>query len=159
MKSRRELLIDAIRRRLARRAAALSHAVEAEAEGLAGETDEHHLADVDDLAGDAGTDEPLARLVEHGTDELEQLRWALARIDEGRFGVCEECQEAIHDDRLAALPTATRCLPCQAQADREPAEGDETPEQAVRRERRLATIEDVLERADRDDDEPTARAS
>lgn len=37
---------------------------------------------------------------------------ALARIDDGTFGVCERCGRAIPEERLEALPTATLCVDC-----------------------------------------------
>ena len=41
---------------------------------------------------------------------LEQVRHALARLDGGGWGVCEECGESIPQGRLEARPWATRCL-------------------------------------------------
>jgi DnaK suppressor protein len=32
----------------------------------------------------------------------------------GGYGMCEDCRKPIGDERLAALPTATRCVACQA---------------------------------------------
>ncbi|SFQ15154.1 DnaK suppressor protein [Roseivivax halotolerans] len=40
------------------------------------------------------------------------LKDALARIDEGEFGYCEECGEAIAVKRLELDPTARRCISC-----------------------------------------------
>lgn len=37
---------------------------------------------------------------------------ALATLDAGHYGICERCGGAIADGRLAALPTATRCVAC-----------------------------------------------
>lgn len=39
---------------------------------------------------------------------------ALARLDAGDFGWCEECGEAIPERRLALDPTLTRCVDCAA---------------------------------------------
>jgi DnaK suppressor protein len=44
--------------------------------------------------------------------EIRQIREALRRIAEGRYGVCAECGEIINPKRLKALPTATRCISC-----------------------------------------------
>ncbi len=33
----------------------------------------------------------------------------------GRYGLCEDCSRPIGDERLEALPTATRCVRCQAE--------------------------------------------
>jgi phage/conjugal plasmid C-4 type zinc finger TraR family protein len=38
---------------------------------------------------------------------------ALARIDAGHYGVCEDCGSPINPARLEALPQAKRCVGCQ----------------------------------------------
>jgi len=45
---------------------------------------------------------------------LAELDAALARIAAGAYGSCEECGRTIGRARLEAIPSATRCLPCQA---------------------------------------------
>ena len=44
---------------------------------------------------------------------LPALRRALAKIDEGSYGFCDDCTEAIEQRRLSAVPGATRCRRCQ----------------------------------------------
>jgi len=51
-------------------------------------------------------------------NQLRDARAALRRIQEGNFGICQECEEEIHPKRLAAVPWATFCLRCQEAADR-----------------------------------------
>jgi DnaK suppressor protein len=51
-------------------------------------------------------------------NELRDARAALRRIQEGNFGICQECEEEIHPKRLAAVPWATFCIRCQEAADR-----------------------------------------
>lgn len=46
--------------------------------------------------------------------ERQRLRAALARLDEGEFGYCEDCGEAIAEVRLALDPALTRCISCAA---------------------------------------------
>jgi DnaK suppressor protein len=43
---------------------------------------------------------------------------ALARIADGTFGSCEECQEEIEARRLEARPTATKCVACKEVEER-----------------------------------------
>ncbi len=43
-------------------------------------------------------------------DLLGQVRHALARLEEGGYGTCEVCDEAIPPARLEARPWATRCV-------------------------------------------------
>ena len=51
-------------------------------------------------------------------NQLRDVRAALRRIQEGRFGICQGCDEDIHPRRLAAVPWATFCIRCQEAADR-----------------------------------------
>ncbi|HHL39560.1 MAG TPA: TraR/DksA family transcriptional regulator [Deltaproteobacteria bacterium] len=44
--------------------------------------------------------------------ELEQLDAAITRLDEGAYGICEECGEEIPEERLKAVPYATLCVKC-----------------------------------------------
>jgi RNA polymerase-binding transcription factor DksA len=46
--------------------------------------------------------------------ELAEVEAALARIGQGRFGVCESCGYPIEARRLETLPHARRCLSCTA---------------------------------------------
>ena len=45
--------------------------------------------------------------------QLRKARAALRRIQEGSFGICQECDQDVHPKRLAALPWATFCIRCQ----------------------------------------------
>ncbi|WP_353828649.1 TraR/DksA family transcriptional regulator [Agromyces sp. SYSU T0242] len=47
--------------------------------------------------------------VEH---ELADIDRALARIEDGTYGVCERCGAKITVGRLEARPTATHCIDC-----------------------------------------------
>ncbi len=44
-----------------------------------------------------------------------QVIWAaLERLEQGRFGLCEECGEEISLERLSAIPMASYCIECQS---------------------------------------------
>ncbi len=49
---------------------------------------------------------------------LKKLEEALMRIDEGTYGLCDECEEPIEIKRLEARPTATLCLACKENEER-----------------------------------------
>ena len=49
---------------------------------------------------------------------LKKLDEALKRIDDGSFGLCEECDEMIELKRLEARPTATLCVSCKEEQER-----------------------------------------
>jgi len=45
-------------------------------------------------------------------EELAETEAALARIEEGKFGRCDECGGAIGRQRLLALPAVRLCIEC-----------------------------------------------
>jgi DnaK suppressor protein len=57
--------------------------------------------------------------VDRDSSLLRQVKAALLRIREGAFGSCVECESAIGQKRLAAVPWAARCIRCQEAADRD----------------------------------------
>ncbi len=72
--------------------------------------------DIDDTATEP--DELADRMEEHGENLAEkaalkvrknEIVAALARIDAGTYGFCEECGEKIEEDRLEANPAAATC--------------------------------------------------
>ncbi|WP_239700511.1 TraR/DksA family transcriptional regulator [Massilia sp. 9096] len=50
--------------------------------------------------------------------EAQVLRQALARIEDGCYGECEECGQPIGASRLLARPEARLCIACQMRAER-----------------------------------------
>jgi DnaK suppressor protein len=49
---------------------------------------------------------------------LAEIDAALARIDEGVYGTCCRCGGRIGDERLEALPWATKCIECKRVEER-----------------------------------------
>jgi DnaK suppressor protein len=47
-----------------------------------------------------------------------EIQAARGRLADGTFGICEDCEAEIPERRLAAIPWARRCVPCQERADR-----------------------------------------
>src|ERR1700676_5740462 len=45
-------------------------------------------------------------------NQLRDAHAALRRIQEGSFGICQECDKDIHPKRLAAVPWAKFCIRC-----------------------------------------------
>ena len=50
--------------------------------------------------------------------QLGVVHRAIAKVTEGTYGRCDDCGDPIEAARLDALPTATRCLSCQARNGR-----------------------------------------
>jgi RNA polymerase-binding protein DksA len=57
-------------------------------------------------------DEVLGALDEAGRAELAEIRGALARLDDGTYGICGGCGKSISKPRLKAMPTAALCIQC-----------------------------------------------
>jgi DnaK suppressor protein len=58
------------------------------------------------------------KLVDIRQDELIKMDQAQRKLDEGSYGVCENCGEEISDRRLAAMIYAIHCLECAEQSER-----------------------------------------
>lgn len=57
----------------------------------------------------------LARNARRMLAEIDQ---ALARMDNGGYGLCTSCGKPISHERLEALPQAQQCLDCRREAER-----------------------------------------
>ena len=66
-------------------------------------------------------------LIQMKAETLNKINEALARLDEGRYGLCYECGDEISEARLRALPFAVRCKDC-----------EEEREVAIQRERTMS---------------------
>ena len=53
------------------------------------------------------------RLVDIRQEELIKMDEAERKLNEGTYGICEECGRDIGEERLAALPCAVRCVECE----------------------------------------------
>ncbi len=49
--------------------------------------------------------------------QLREIDAALRRIDEGSYGDCQRCEEAINPRRLDADPTARLCIDCASNSE------------------------------------------
>lgn len=56
-------------------------------------------------------------LVQMQAETMDKLNAALARLAQGQYGICDECEEEIPGKRLRAVPFTTRCRPCQERAE------------------------------------------
>ncbi len=70
-----------------------------------------------DDATDAFEQAKELSLLQNSKWVLTQVEAALARIDEGVYGVCEQCGDHIDPARLKALPYARLCMDCQQRAE------------------------------------------
>lgn len=66
-------------------------------------------------AVEAASNSAVARNLGKSMDEI---RRAIEKIDEGSYGVCDQCRRPIDPERLELLPSATLCIECKRQAER-----------------------------------------
>jgi DnaK suppressor protein len=90
---------------------------EAVAEAIRADLDAGPGDDVDAAVARDQLDEET-RHVQTLRTRLEDLARAVESCENGDYGYCRECGARIPPERLAAQPTATRCVPCQEKADR-----------------------------------------
>ena len=75
--------------------------------------DQRDVGDLGDVAHEGATTELNSQLASLETRELRFIERALLMIREGRYGVCEGCEEHIPIARLQALPYTVLCVECQ----------------------------------------------
>jgi DnaK suppressor protein len=57
-------------------------------------------------------------LANNARDMLNQIEFALSRIEDGTYGVCDNCGNPIGKGRLQAFPRATLCVSCKERQER-----------------------------------------
>ena len=72
-----------------------------------------------DAIAEAEANEATVRLRADLRAKAARIGVALARIAEGRYGICSTCGQHIRPGRLKAIPDAERCLECQTAAERD----------------------------------------
>ncbi len=80
--------------------------------------DSDDLPDEMDLASSEYLQAFTFRLRGREKNLLDKIQKALDRIDNGTFGICEECDEPISIKRLEARPETTLCIRCKEEQER-----------------------------------------
>lgn len=80
--------------------------------GIEDELDAHQSKDWGELAVEREEDEVLEGIGSSGLAEVKQIRAALARIEDGSYGICARCGDEISTDRLDLLPATPFCRNC-----------------------------------------------
>lgn len=81
--------------------------------------DTDDLPDEIDLASSEYQQSMVFRLRDREKYLLEKIEKALMRIDDGSYGVCEECEEDISVKRMEARPVTTLCIRCKEEQEKE----------------------------------------
>lgn len=82
------------------------------------ETTEESTQDIADKAVSSYTREFLYSLTDGERHTLLRIDDALLRIDAGTYGFCVNCNSAMTEKRLNAVPWAPYCLDCQELAEK-----------------------------------------
>lgn len=81
------------------------------------------LSGYDQHTADHGTEtyerEKDFGLLARAQEVVRQIDDALKRMDEGTYGTCRRCGAKIDEERLAALPYASRCVSCEQEVEEE----------------------------------------
>lgn len=75
--------------------------------------------DTYDLASEERDREISLILSDRDRGKLQAIENALDRIEEGEYGICEDCEEEIAQARLEALPFTRLCVACQEEREKE----------------------------------------
>jgi len=105
-----------IRAMLAQKKQAISNHMQNELTELE-KPEKRHRADLEEIASDTHDTDSLCEIMDIEATQMDQIDMALAKIDNGSYGICEDCGEEIPLPRLEALPFATQCIGCKRKAE------------------------------------------
>src|ERR1700693_6643198 len=77
----------------------------------------HQVADPLDMTQQAAEREIAVHNLDRDSALGQRIRSAIARLNDGSYGVCLQCEEEIAPKRLKAIPWAELCIRCQETAD------------------------------------------
>ena len=78
------------------------------------EDDKENFPDPTDRAALEFNRNFMLRIRDRERKLITKIDEALARIEHGTYGLCEECEEEIGVERLKARPVTTLCIDCKA---------------------------------------------
>lgn len=95
----------------------ISKSIKSGADNAAGEP----TGDIYDQASSERDRELGLLLSDRERQKLHQVDEALLRLEEGEYGICEECEEEIPLGRLKAMPFTRHCVKCKADLEKQQA--------------------------------------
>ena len=87
----------------------------AEAEGTINDSMNPEIENFPDMGDQAAAESDRSfelRIRDRERKLLAKIREAIERIDEGTYGICDECGDEISNKRLEARPVTTQCIEC-----------------------------------------------
>ena len=80
--------------------------------GISDDLREPSSKDFEERATETEGDEVMESLGNAGLVEINRIQAALARMENGTYGICGECGADISEKRLKAVPYAAKCIDC-----------------------------------------------
>ncbi|MFC1811428.1 TraR/DksA family transcriptional regulator [Thermodesulfobacteriota bacterium] len=77
-----------------------------------------HYTDYTDLASLDEGQSLQFRIRSRESNLVKKIESALQRIDDGEFGICEDCGEEIPFNRLMVRPVTTKCIQCKTKEEK-----------------------------------------
>jgi DnaK suppressor protein len=99
--------------------------------------------DIYDQASNERDRELSLLLGDREREKIRNIDEALARLEEGEYGVCEECEEEIPLGRLKVMPFARLCVKCKADLEKLQAQTKRFEEDRVYREIAISEEEEA----------------
>jgi len=85
---------------------------------VSGMTDQkENFPDPTDRASHESNRNFMLRIRDREHKLIKKIRSALERIENGTFGICEQCEEEISIERLKARPVTTQCIDCKSKEE------------------------------------------
>jgi len=75
------------------------------------------FADPTDRASHESDRNFVLRIRDRERKLIMKIKSALDRIEDGTFGICDECGEEISENRLKARPVTTLCIHCKTESE------------------------------------------
>jgi DnaK suppressor protein len=79
--------------------------------------EKRHRSDLEEMASDTHDTDSLCQIMDIEATQITQIDLALRKIDNGTYGVCEDCGDEISLARLEALPFASQCIACKRKSE------------------------------------------
>lgn len=96
----------------------ISKSIKSGADGTSGDP----TGDIYDQASSERDRELGLLLSDRERQKLHQVDEALLRLEDGEYGICEECEEEIPLGRLKAMPFTRHCVKCKADLEKQQAQ-------------------------------------
>ena len=108
--------LNKIRTLLSQKKIALTNHLQTELSELE-KPEKRHRTDLEEIASDTHDTDSLCEIMDIEASQIGQIDMALTKIDNGTYGICEDCGGEIPLTRLEALPFATQCVDCKRKAE------------------------------------------